>query len=190
MNPTEFHLSDAFFRRLRVLQLTYTAPLLIVAVAIGIYSGRRNSTSWVPTAVSGAFMSTLLVVVLLRAYRKQVRQWKSFRINLSGDSITRTQDGYPTVTLNANAVSRIRTTPGQGMSLWTSGGTPVLNIPETLDRYDECRAILAHWCRIEELDHKPLVMRFRWPLSLTLLAAFFYLAFQGSSMTPPGRRIA
>jgi len=175
MEPRVFRVTDEYFRWLRRLHLTYTIPLIAVGVAVGMLSTKREGTGWGPTIVASVFLVVVLAVTMSFTVARQVKQWRSFQLTITPTTVTRTQDGYSTVEFNGSDIRRIRATPGRGLAIWTAGSGPVLGIPQHLERFDDCRALLSQWCQVEEAARQALMMRLKWPLGLTLFAAIFYV---------------
>jgi len=95
-----------------------------------------------------------------RRPRNHAGSYHAFQLTITPTTVTRTQDGYTTVEVNGGDIRRIRVTPGRGLAIWTAASGPVLGIPQHLERFDECRALLSQWYPVEEASRQLLMRMF------------------------------
>jgi tetratricopeptide (TPR) repeat protein len=156
-----FQLSEEYFKRLRKLTLTYTVPVLVIGIAAVVYF-ENSQDSGSPTLRLPALLSTFVIagISLYITLRRQKKLWRTFRVTVDEDSVSRTQEAHTPVTIRATEIERIKESPGRGLTvLAQKRGTPLL-IPDTLSDYDECRSLLSRWAPIETV---------RGPLNRALL---------------------
>ena len=81
---------------------------------------------------------------------KMKKEWYTYRILLSNDSIHKTQYKKVHITIMRESIKRIIEIPNSGLSVQTHDEHNYIYIPRTLESYEIIRNELSKWCPIEE----------------------------------------
>ena len=152
------------------------------SLAIGVFAGRSRASGWGPSIFAIALMIVILVPTLYRNYRKQVARWQTFRIAISHDTVTRSQEGHKEVTVSASSISRIVKVPGRGLLIYAGRSQPEISIPDTLDGFESCCALMQQFRPIEARPRGLFRPAFTIPIALLFVAV--YSAFLRSTDLP------
>jgi tetratricopeptide (TPR) repeat protein len=167
-----FHLSEEYFKRLRKLTLTYTVPLLVIGAPAFMYFGNRRGSGSPTILLPGlGFTAVITGISIYRAVRRQEKLWRTFRVTVDDDAVSRTQDAHTPMTIRAAEIERIKEGPKRGLTIVAQGRGTTLSIPDTLADYDECRALLARWAPIE-IARGPLNRAVLLVISLAVMGVF------------------
>jgi hypothetical protein len=170
--PGTFALSEAYFARLRRTMLWTGAAVVSVALVAGAFPGPRGDAGWVPVVVILAVVAPILFVSLHFSYRKQAARWRTFRITVDGDRVLRTQEGHDDVMVTAASISRLVRIPARGLLIYAGKPQPAITIPDTLDRFEECSALVGRFRPIE-VKARSFVPRWAaFPAGLAAVAAW------------------
>ena len=177
-SPEVFVLSPAYFQRLRRTILWTAGAIIPVSIVLTNLTGQRAPTELGSMIFAWAFVSVIVAITLYWSYKKQVARWRTFRVAVSSDQIIRTQDGFDDVIAAASAITRMVRIPGRGLLIYTGRAQPAIIIPDTLEAFDDCCALIQ---RFGPIDVRPRSAFPRW-LAIPAALAFMgvYVAFERS----------
>ena len=178
-SPEAFALSPAYFQRLKRMILWTTIALMPATIVVGLLPGRRNATGWTSTIVAGAITTTVIAISMYWSWKKQVARWRTFRVAISSDQITRTQEGFDEVRVGASAISRMVRIPGRGLMIYTGRAQAAIVVPDTLERFDEFCALAQKFRPIEARARSLFPRWVAIPAGLAVLG--LYTAFERAS---------
>ena len=81
---------------------------------------------------------------------KMKKEWYTYRILLSNDSIYKTQYKKVDITIMRENIKRVIEIPNSGLSVQTQDENNYIYIPKSLESYEIIRSKLTKWCPIEE----------------------------------------
>lgn len=148
----EFALSEKFYMELRRRLLTQSVPLVILALAAGLYISNRAGSDWLVTAAAAVLLIPIMFVTFRRNIHLQRENWKTFRIVISDEGVTRVQRGHPDIVIAVREITRLKETLGYGLTVFSSEHHRRIFVPPLLQDYEECKNLLARW-RPPELAH-------------------------------------
>ncbi|MFY9824289.1 MAG: hypothetical protein WAM82_23135 [Thermoanaerobaculia bacterium] len=141
----EHRLKDEYFPRLRRAYFARGVPFAVVAVSLGLFLGLRQSGDWTIAAVMIVLFSGMIGVTVKKGLQKQMDGFRTFRIVLDDDSITRIQDGLPDITLRGAEIRRIVEVTGRGIGVYGQGMLQQFNIPWEIEGFERLRQRLEQW---------------------------------------------
>jgi hypothetical protein len=136
--PPTYKLTDAFFAHLRLRVLLLVIPLVLLAVGGGWFAAGADTdpTTLIPF---GLLVGATVAFSLWRGLRRQLASFRTLRIELTEDSIVRTQENYPPLELRWAEVVGVFETPGKGITVRGRGSEQFLFLPRTLERFEDLR---------------------------------------------------
>jgi hypothetical protein len=141
----EHRLKDEFFVRLRRAYFTRGVPIAVIAVSLGLFLGLRQAGDWIIAAVMIVLFSVMIGFSVKKGLQKQMEGFRTFRIVLDDDSITRLQDGLPDITIRGVEIRRIVEVAGNGIGVYGQGMLQQFNIPWEIEGFDRLRQRLEQW---------------------------------------------
>lgn len=172
----EFALSPAYFQRLRRMILWTAIALVPATIVVAFLPGRTNATGWASTIVVGAITTVVIAITMYWSWKKQDARWRTFRVAISGDELTRTQEGFDDVRVGASAISRMVRIPGRGLMIYTGRAQPAIVVPDTLERFEDFCALAQRFRPIEVKARSLFRPWLAIPAGLAFLA--LYTAFE------------
>jgi hypothetical protein len=178
-SPETFALSPAYFQRLGRTMLWTTVVIIPASIVVGVLSGRRSAGGWVSTIVVGAITTAVLAITMYWGWKKQVARWQTFRVAISSDQVTRTQEGFDDVRVGASAISRMVRIPGRGLLIYTGRAQPAMVVPDTLERFEDFCALVQRFGPIEARTRSMFPRWLAIPAGLAFMG--LYAAFERSA---------
>ncbi len=172
-SPEAFALSPAYFQRLRRTILWTTAAIIQASIAMGVLSGRMNAAGWASTIVIAAIIAAVIAITMYWSCEKQVARWQSFRVAISSDHVTRTQEGFDEVRVAPSSISRMVKIPGRGLMIYAGRAQPAIIVPDTLERFDDFCALVQRFGPIEARTRSLFPRWLAIPAGLAFLGLYF-----------------
>lgn len=106
-----------------------------------------------PTLLGGILLGVagLCAFSCWRTVSRTRAAWGSYVLELTEDGLLRRHRDMADQPLRREEVTRLVELPGQGLSVLTAQPTRYVNVPETVERYEEVRERLARWRPIEQV---------------------------------------
>lgn len=143
----EFFLKEDVFKRIAIKHILF--QLVIIVVLLILLYNLLSSFEEIYFVI----LPLILIYELIKqifAFVKLKKEWYTYRILLSNDSIHKTQYKKNDITIMRENITRVIEIPNSGLSVQTRDMNNYIYIPRTLDNYELCRAELAKWCPMEE----------------------------------------
>jgi hypothetical protein len=145
LNTREHGISADLPASLRRQALLRAGIMAACAVPAGLLLGSKGDTPPAVVGLSALMMSVALGSGIFIGLRRQLAMWRSFRVLLSEDTITRYIAGFDDLTLHRDEISAIRELPGHGLAIVTRNHHRQIFVPEKLDGFGEVSATLSSW---------------------------------------------
>jgi len=168
-----FVLSPAFFLRLRRTMVWTSVAMIPASMVIAVLSERRGAGGWAGTVVACAIMAAILPISMYWSWKKQVARWGTFRVAISGDQITRTQEGFDDARVGASSISRMIRIPGRGLMVYAGRAQAAMVIPDTLERFEEFCALAQRFGPIEARARAPFPRWLAIPAGLAFMGLYW-----------------
>jgi hypothetical protein len=144
-----YQLSPAYYAKLKQRLFLTAVPIVVAAGVVGFLAGSFQGASFGYASVFIVMTGIFFVFTIPRNYRQQSEIGHSYKITIEEGAITRTQSAAQEITVTRAGVARITEQPGKGLGVYAINGKQRFGIPATLEGYDELRATLASWHRID-----------------------------------------
>lgn len=136
------------FAELKKAMLKGTLPIMLVALAAGLYIGLGNSQSH-PTPMLPAILSVsitgaliALAIGLSRAVKRQRALYESYRLSIDEDGITREQSNTPTIRIMKADVTFIAKNANGSFTITGKSIREVIGIGAQIEDRDELEQML------------------------------------------------
>lgn len=127
----------------------FVMPVMLAAVGISIYRGLRN--------------------------RK--RLYDSFTIEIDEDTVIRTQEDTPDLSLNRLEISAITKDATGVITIRGMSSDDIIQIPAGMERMNELEAKLSQLMPFTEDAERPLLERFRWVTGIAAIVLMVIIRF-------------
>jgi hypothetical protein len=129
--------------------LLFTIPIMLVAVAIGIFNGLK----------------------------KRRRLFDSFSVEINEDTITRIQEDTPDLALNRLEISSISKDRNGTITVRGMSAYDIIQIPAGMERPDELEAALLRIMPFSEGAQRSLLERFGWITGVVAILLMMVIRF-------------
>jgi hypothetical protein len=151
-----------------------TVVMSVIAGAGAIYISYINSgPSGNETILLIPIMLVIMGISLFRLSKKLKKTWNGFEIIIDDDTITRTQNNVPTITIKKEDVREILESRQGGIALKTDQRIDTIHIPKYVENREELLAILAD---LKQVKKQPANYNFS-PLIAVALAIGLFVTF-------------
>ncbi len=149
-----YKLGPRFFEKLRRRMIIVGLPLVLIALGGGaLFAAARQGSS--STALIIAPVILLVLIFGFRSTLKQVQKnWGSYRLEVEPDALSRTQDNYAPLRIARDEISRVVEYSGGSLVVHAASPKREIIIPNTLEGYEEVKALLGQWHAIEREDNR------------------------------------
>lgn len=150
----EFKLSPHHLRRVQRHILSFTLPLVLITVSVGLWMSvaASESTKGILPVIPIALV--LMGIGVYRGYRREAQLGASFRLRVTDDEMTREVLGVPSITITRSQITRIERQPSGQLTIHAIEPTIALGIPPDLDDYTSFAAHLEAWHPITPVPSK------------------------------------
>lgn len=166
----KFRLRQDAFKELRKKMLMRTVPLLVVAMAAGLFISTINSKDKAgDTNVLPIVIPTMFVVVffsLFNSTKKQKALLESYTLTISDVSIKREQLNTQTVAISPNDIQAIIKNKDGAFVVMGKEKYDLLDIPSQIENYNEVEQSLQKLCAITVRENTPTVQKYQLLLGL------------------------
>ncbi len=141
----EYKLSPIFFSQMRRRVLIISVPFMVMAAVVGLLIAYRrdSSSSPIDLLITCVIVAIAIFFGFRKGLHKQQQMWSSYRLIADENSIKRTQDGLPDITINYSDIFKVTEAPGIGLTVQTSVPSRRISVPATLEDYSEFRLDLG-----------------------------------------------
>lgn len=149
----EYKLSPIFFSQMRRRVLIVSIPFIVMAAVVGllIVYKRDSSSSPIDLLITGVLGTIAIFIGIRIGLRKQQQMWSSYRLITNENTIKRTQDGLPDITINYSDIFKVTEASEIGLTVQTSIPSLRIGVPATLEDYSEFRLDLAKRHAIDKM---------------------------------------
>ena len=84
--------------------LLTAGAVTLASIVLTNLTQRRAPTELGRKIFAWSFVSAVVAITLYLSYKKQVARWRTFRVQVSGDQVIRTQEGFDDVIVSASAI--------------------------------------------------------------------------------------
>lgn len=124
--------------------------LLVVCIAVGFIQGYRGMSSdfnsWFVTIPGFAI---ILGIAIRKAIKRQRDILNSIEINISENSINKSQKGFPLQIIQQNEIVSMIEYTGKGIMIKTQDKTKSIFIPFQINEFAEIKDVISGWHPIE-----------------------------------------
>ena len=150
----KYILTDAYFAFLRKRFYYVVAPICLLALITGFLIATLQRG----ISIGAIVVVPILLVVIIFSLRKSLVQvqksWASYQLIIEPDSITRQQDHYETIKIFSHEITRIQAVTRGSIIVHGDQAKKQIIIPDTLENFDEVKAILVQWHKIDDIENK------------------------------------
>jgi hypothetical protein len=168
-NDREYVLSDEFYpwfqSHLRRRMLYHMVSVVVLSMAFSALMVPWHS-SHVPFPVKLLLLLLTPVLFLIvwgiqfpRGITRQIEAFRSYRILISQDKVSRIQESRPDIILSRDEVTKIEEKPGQGVLVSGVNKYKKIWIPERISNYDDLRRQLSYLMPISRNERSTAVLR-------------------------------
>ena len=134
----------------RSARLSFAVTVLLIAIALRmplVDDEARHTTGWIL-----GYMFLVLVLCTWLATRSTRRTWKSFRIEMTPESLRRVQNRLPDISIERSEVVNVEEMAGRGMVVRTADSEKFIFVPTAIEDYKEVREELGTWAPLVRLS--------------------------------------
>jgi hypothetical protein len=172
------------FAELRKTMLTGSIPIIVIALAAGLYMGLRNAhseTSSVNVLLIAVPVSVFLALIaggigLARGVKRQRVLYESYRLTIDESGIIREQFNTPTIRIMKSDITLIAKNANRSFTIKGRNNREVIGIAGQVEDYEELEQILRQIKPFGGPAQKPLLEkygRFAGIVTIILFAAVF-----------------
>lgn len=173
-----FKLKPEGFKEFQQKALTRAIPITLLAALAGVYISSVNESSDSSTVDTLAFLIPFSLLILgfglFLGLKRQKDMWLSYELTIDGETIIRTQNNVPTVTIDKNDLQEMLETRQGDILLKTGQRTNMINIPSSVQDRAELLNSLADFGQInKQSGNKSVMILIAGLVSLGLMLVFF-----------------
>jgi len=173
-----FKLDPCGFKEIRQKTLLRTIPIAVLAALAGLYISSVNQNTGTSSLDTLPIVIPIMIVALcfgiFSGLKRQKDMWDTYELTIDGETISRTQNNVPTVTIKKDDLQEIVESPQGHILLKTGNRTNLINIPSSVQDRDELLNTLAGFGQInKEVGNKSNLTLFISLAGIGLMLVFF-----------------
>ena len=174
-----FKYNAARFSELRKRIIIRSLPVLVPAVAVGIYIGLSGAeTAILPIAIPVSILGVTMAsgFGLFRGIKRQKALYETYRLTIAANAVTREQKNTQTIRLPKSDITLITKNTNGSFTIKGKSPRDVIGIAPQIEDHEELELLLRQMRPFNGPVHQPLLVRygrFSGAGALILFAAVF-----------------
>jgi hypothetical protein len=181
-NWTEHKLLDSAIQRFRKALLLRILPIILIAVAIGIYVGLGPEGDPGLAVVSTVVIGAAVGFGAWRGFNRQLDSLRTLEIVVTDEWIARRQQGFTPLQIDFSDIRRILHVRGKGLTVFGQGMQSFITMPEEIEDFESIRSRLEAVHPLEVRARPSLLARLAPLLLILILFAFGVVALSDDKL--------